>query len=80
MRVVCVDLQVVTGGTTDATETFCYHYNLSLSAFGSFSVCLYICVYTCVFLHLCLCVHATYADPGVFEGLCSSDAFTRVDG
>lgn len=22
----------------------------------------------------------TYADPGVFEGLCSRDAFTRVNG
>lgn len=22
----------------------------------------------------------TYADPGVFEGFCRGDAFTRVDG
>lgn len=34
----------------------------------------------CVFLHLCLSVCATYADPGVFEGLSGSDAFTGVDG
>lgn len=32
------------------------------------------------FLHLCLRVCATYADPGVFQGLCGSDAFTGVDG
>lgn len=30
--------------------------------------------------HLCTCVQNTYADPGVLEGLCSSDAFARVDG
>ena len=36
--------------------------------------------YLCV-LHICnLCVCATYADPGMFEGLCGSNAFTGVDG
>lgn len=74
----CVPLQVVSDGMTGAPETFCYHYNLSLPVFGS--LCLCIIAYICVFLHLCFCVHATYADPGVFEGLCGSDAFTRVDG
>lgn len=78
MRVFCVPLQVVSDGMTDATEIFCFHYNLSLQAFGSVFLCIY--VYICVFLHLCFCVCATYADPGVFEGLCGSDAFTRVDG
>ena len=34
-----------------------------------------VCLCGCV----CVCV-ATYADPGVFEGLCGSDALTGVDG
>lgn len=41
-------------------------------------VCLIFC--QMIPLHVCMCVQNTYADPGVFEGLCSSDTFTRVDG
>lgn len=29
---------------------------------------------------VCVCICATYADPGMFEGLGGGDAFTGVDG
>ena len=41
-------------------------------------MCVCVCVRVCVGC-VCVCV-ATYADPGVFEGLCGSDALTGVDG
>lgn len=60
----------------DASTAFHWQYNISLLVCGLFNFG--ICLYVCVFASACVC--ATYANPGVFEGLCSSDAFTWVDG
>ncbi len=60
---------------------FVTYNSLSLSVRGYlFNLSASVYLFMCVLLHLCLCLCATYADPGVFEGLCGSDAFTGVDG
>lgn len=68
-----VFVQVGSDGIPKTVPIIVYHYQ-----YVGLYCCVCICKSVCVFLHRC-CLCATYADPGMFEGLCGSDAFTGVD-